>query len=382
AVMQLDGTDGKIIWHVEDEKIAGPPQWSPDSQRVVFAAVSPQEREIQVISLEGKEVTHIAGMTGGFEQERSDTAFDPSGRNVVYYDSDYPSWMIADAEGEEDAEPIDIEALPALWTGAYYPQWGNEELLARSEPLTGEPAGSGFPGEPVRVAPCDWDGSGSGLCIYSLVEERAPARILEDAGFEHIDGVSWSPEGQQLVLAGTRPDAGSDVGNALFVVNVNGSGLIQITHSGNSVNPSWGPDGEWIVFHYNCDLGRIHSDGSDLQVIWQGQGRCVFSPQWSPGGEQIVFSAIPNGEWQFPLEREVIVIGRDGTDPRSIVMTAHDSEAHFGHEVAFSPDQSHIAYLDGENRARIVYLENGETERVQDFPYGWMSTQHPQWGHD
>ena len=232
----------------------------------------------------------------------------------------------------------------------------------------------------VRVAPCGWDGLGDGLCIHSLIEERAPAKILVDAGFQHIDGASWRPDGRQLVVSGVHPDAGADAEAALYIVNADGSGLSQITHNENSIAASWSPDGEWIVFHRNCDLARIHPDGSEIDVIWVADGRCVIDPQWSPDGEWIVFSVSPNPDWTFPMEREIYVIARDGDDLTRVAATTHGDEEHLWAEVAFSPDGARVVYFDGENRAHLVYLESpDEVMPVEDFPYMWLSSHYPQW---
>ncbi len=240
--------------------------------------------------------------------------------------------------------------------------------------------GDGSDEEAVRVAPCEWDGLGNGLCIYSLLEEKAPTKILQDAGFQHINDVSWSPEGRQLVVSGIRSDAGEVAGHSLFIVNADGTDLRQITSTENNTAPSWSPDGEWIVFHRNCDLARIHSDGSGLEVIWPGNGQCASAPQWSPDGEWVVFSAMSNVEWVFPLTRSIYVIGRDGGEATLIAVTDHADEEHLRAEAAFSPDGAQIAYIDGENHVYVVGVENpDESESMQDFPYSWLSTYYPQW---
>ena len=104
-----------------------------------------------------------------------------------------------------------------------------------------------------------------------------------------------------------------------------------------------------------------------------------FSIPLCRNGEQIVFSVVSNEEWQFPLDREVILIDDDGSDATSLLTTSHKTEGSFWVEVAFSPDHSRIAFFDAQSRAQAFNLDSGEIEPMQDFPYEWLSTHFPQW---
>jgi hypothetical protein len=116
----------------------------------------------------------------------------------------------------------------------------------------------------------------------------------------------YSPDGGQVLLMG--PDQNDET--ELFLVNLNGSGLHQITPDGtlvdgNDVIASWSPSGNQILFggHTDSDHRRsiliVSADGTGLhQVPIAGCGGpssaptsiACFDPGWSPDGTRIVFS--------------------------------------------------------------------------------------------
>jgi hypothetical protein len=114
----------------------------------------------------------------------------------------------------------------------------------------------------------------------------------------------YSPDGTRLLLTGPDHHGRAE----LFVVNLDGSGLRQITPRGTSVDgdggASWSPSGDHILFGGNADdehrrsIFVINADGSDLhQVPIPGCGGAFedprsiacFGPGWSPDGMKIVF---------------------------------------------------------------------------------------------
>lgn len=81
----------------------------------------------------------------------------------------------------------------------------------------------------------------------------------------------------------------------IYLINVNGTGLVRLTHGeGTASFPRWSPDGQRIVFERSPGLEAGNQiwivdvqSGVETQV---GPER-AWNPTWSPDGEGTVFSA-------------------------------------------------------------------------------------------
>ena len=89
--------------------------------------------------------------------------------------------------------------------------------------------------------------------------------------------------------------------SALFVVNVDGSGLRRLTpwRDGLTGTPSWSPDGTVIVFRGDSAFGAsdapgqlflIRPNGSHLRQLTFETNANSYWPSWSPDGKRIVFT--------------------------------------------------------------------------------------------
>ena len=84
------------------------------------------------------------------------------------------------------------------------------------------------------------DGSDEGLYILSI--GGGLKKVMDD--LPHSRNPSWSPDGQYIVF-----DSPTDGVDQIYIVKVDGSDLRQLTFDdANSYRPVWSPDGKYIIF--------------------------------------------------------------------------------------------------------------------------------------
>jgi TolB protein len=105
-------------------------------------------------------------------------------------------------------------------------------------------------------------------------------RLTNDPAYD--SSPDWSPDGKQIVFSSDRT---GEFG--LYIMSIDGSDPHQI---GNFYGfmPSWSPDGKKIAFSDGYDIFVVNVDGTSLINLTNAGLRDV-SPQWSPDGTQIGF---------------------------------------------------------------------------------------------
>jgi Tol biopolymer transport system component len=127
---------------------------------------------------------------------------------------------------------------------------------------------------------------------------------------EGSEGVSWSPDGKMLAVAGVRSESGG-----IFLVELKTGERTRLTHSMGTADvlPVFSPDGQWIAF--NRSFGS--SDASELFVVPSHGGterQLTFEPEarlrymasftntgvwaggaWTADSKEIVFSSDRGG---------------------------------------------------------------------------------------
>jgi DNA-binding SARP family transcriptional activator len=219
------------------------------------------------------------------------------------------------------------------------------------------------------------------ICVYETHTGQL-TQVTDDLEFEEIDGLTWSPDGQQVVFdADPAPGSTQPRGRNLYIISADGSDLRQLTDGNTSDHiPVWSPDGEWIAFNRDRELWVIRPDGSEPHWLFgESDKLCVGELNWSPNGQQIAF--VGHDCTTVPTTDEVWVINRDGTAPRVV------------HTFERQPDNADVFWdqagreivcartYDGEG-TRLLLIDAdgvGEPYLIDELPFWWLPNYWPQW---
>jgi Tol biopolymer transport system component len=144
------------------------------------------------------------------------------------------------------------------------------------------------------------------------------------------DAIAWSPDGTQLAYAsnddiyvmdadGSNPrrlttarngdyfpawsaqdviaywngattgEDGGPMDSEIYTVPAAGGRPTRLTDNGvSNIEPTWSPDGEQIAFWNDGELFVMAADGSDVRMLYAGEGG-AWAPTWSPDGAHIAF---------------------------------------------------------------------------------------------
>jgi Tol biopolymer transport system component len=160
------------------------------------------------------------------------------------------------------------------------------------------------------------------------------ARIHEDPSF--------SPDGKRIVFSGDVQD-GSAVVLRIFVMNRDGSGLVQLSPDGPDIfdyGPSFSPDGERIVFTRGGTINEIFvmpaAGGAAVSVT--SQLNDSFYGSFSPDGSRILLVHDPDPAIATPTRIATIpALGGPATDI--------SGDGDFDYPPVFSPSGNRVLFV-------------------------------------
>jgi Tol biopolymer transport system component len=208
--------------------------------------------------------------------------------------SEFPRWspdgsqvslLARCSDGEEDCAVTIVD-----------PDTGTFRELKSPDPDLETHCGFGWSPDGTRLA-CEsfglTDPSRTGIYTIRSSDGGGLRPITSNPGGDDIPG-DFSPDGKRLVFNRFDPSRPAKANVALFVVNLDGTGLRRITPWGLPFfeDPGrWSPDGKTILFDNRKSLFVVHPDGTGLAKIpLATRGfRRASGPDWSPDGTKIIF---------------------------------------------------------------------------------------------
>jgi len=184
------------------------------------------------------------------------------------------------------------------------------------------------------------DESVNGIYTMRSSDGGGLQRMTTNPGGEDCPG-DYSPNGKRLVFLRANFQDENNIVFALFVLNLDGKGLRQITPPGMSLIfdcGSWSPQGNEILFSAHVpdsnrsSIWAVHSDGSGLRQIpiescggpfADPASYGCFGPSWSPDGQKIVFGRFSAATG----ERDVYTANADGSGLAPVATGPSDEES-------------------------------------------------------
>ena len=178
------------------------------------------------------------------------------------------------------------------------------------------------------------DGSRNGVYTIRTSDGRGLKQITSNPGGRDVP-IDYSPSGKQLVFGRLSQNQNGTCTkhDALYVVNLDGSGLHRVTPGGFcDDNGSWSPNGKEIAFV--TDSGSIyvvHPDGTGLKKIVLATAAPAYAGDvtWSPDGKRIafLFSRGPRAR----IREGIATANANGTNVRRITASpTFDHETDWG----------------------------------------------------
>lgn len=160
------------------------------------------------------------------------------------------------------------------------------------------------------------DGSGLTQLTTNMLMPTAGSDPFYSSDFDP----TWSPDGSKIAFASSRISLANF---EIFVMNADGTNPTRVTNlAENDRNPTWSPNSQRIASWANAGARRgitiINSDGTNPVTI-TGDG---FSPAWSPDGTRLAMARLDPA---IGFKPAIFIINVDGTNAVKITNNTFDS---------------------------------------------------------
>jgi len=189
------------------------PAWSPDGKQIVFVSNRDGNPELYRMNADGSDPFRLTNNPA----DDSQPVWSPDGSQIAFvsWRDGNPELYLIDRNGEN------LKRLTENAARDFTPTWSPDSTQI------------------AFLSDRDWD-----LNIFILTLESAQVRQLSYDTYIGSEGLSWSPDGQQLAYTGY--ESGS---SELYLRDVQTNSETRLTNNAfNDLQPAWSGDGKYLTF--------------------------------------------------------------------------------------------------------------------------------------
>ena len=222
---------------------------------------------------------------------------------------------------------------------------------------------------------------GDALCVMN--PDGSDSTDLASGG--RIDYPAWSPDGTRIAFM----QGMGALTEEIHVVNADGTGEHRLSNpSAQDFFPAWSPDGSRIVYQgasdSNADIYVMNADGTGrINLTWSAKEDTW--PSWSPDGTKILFHSLRSlvlhpaatGPKLLPESYEVMVMNADGSGVTNLSLSpASDWYP------CWSPDGTKIAFQSDRDGVGEIFSMNSDGSGQRNLTNNPALDGGPSWSPD
>ena len=264
------------------------PSVSLDKTKYLFSSNRTGDYEIFLMNVDG---SNRVNLTNAPESDYS-PRWSPDGRQILWTKSGPLRIFVMNSDGSDKRNLGD----------------GNGSVWSPDGRMIGFTLDGPFENDDAFVMNADGGGR------RQVTDELFPTRF-----------VSWSRDGTKVAIDHRKPFG--FVQNKIYIVNLDGTGLFELTKDVPEVDcfgGAWSPDGTKIAITSTGGIYVLNSDGTNpINVTIHHDHRWGSSPRWSPDGSKILYQLT---FWIGDQHHgEIYIMNADGSNPVNLTNhPAHD----------------------------------------------------------